>query len=92
MDCWSVISRFGDGEVVAFFLVAEEAEIIGLRDGLDGDAPVGSALSDRCSDGVVVARLNGVTAWFLSGEKSVDQNSSATSLIAADHDALAVGD
>ena len=92
MDSGAGESRFWDGEVVAFFLVREEAEIVRLGYGLNGDAPIGSALNDCGGDGVMVTRLNGVTDWFLSCEKPVDQNPSATPLVAADHDAIGVSD
>ena len=72
-------------KIVVFRRHRQEAEAVKFRHRLDGDAPVGAALRDRCGDRVVRLRLVGVARRPRAFEQFVDQHARAGAGIAVDH-------
>src|SRR5262249_5300174 len=83
----ALTAAFDQQEIVVFGCDREEAEPVELRNRLDRNAPVGTALRDGGSDRVVRARLVAVAGRPRTLEQPVDQHTRAGAGLAVDHQA-----
>ena len=68
----------------------DKAKHIGSGNLLNSDSPVRTSSHDRRRNGVMAARLHGITIWSCTGKQLVNENPRATSLVAIDHSQLVV--
>ena len=85
-------ARFAEQKIVLLGRDGQKGKPVHPRHRLDGDAPIGAVLRDRCGDRVMRARLVGVAGRPRAAEQAVDQDARAGSGIAVDHQHRGIGE